>query len=224
MEWLRNPRLHEVSTPGADSPVHLTDSRRPASMSPARWLRLSGVLSAILLLYFTLPVRSDPPIQTAFRAALALVVLVVLAAGLVTQLRLAARDGDRRVDGLAAAIATVLVVFAYGFYALEVHRPDQVNGLSTRLDALYFTASTMLTVGYGDVHAAGQAARLMVLVQMVFDVVFVAAAAALLTSRVRRAAAEHVGPTPSPQVTPTSTHPPGRQYGPPSGGPPDLTE
>ena len=96
------------------------------------------------------------------------------------------------IDGLVMAIATVTLVFALAFYVVEVRNPQQIDGLETRLDALYFTASTMLTIGYGDVHAAGQAARALVLLQMVFNVVFVAAAAGLLTSRVRRVATARV--------------------------------
>jgi voltage-gated potassium channel len=74
------------------------------------------------------------------------------------------------------------------FYVVEQHRPGEIVGLNSRLDSLYFTVSTLLTIGYGDVHAAGQLARALVLVQTVFDVVFVATAASLLSSRVRSAA------------------------------------
>ena len=63
-------------------------------------------------------------------------------------------------------------------------------GLHTRLDSLYFTMTTLTTVGYGDIHATGQTARALVLVQMVFNVVFVAAAATLLSARIREAARE----------------------------------
>lgn len=157
-------------------------------MGLARWLRMLGILGFILVLYFLAPVSSDPPTQIAVRGMLGVILLGGLAAGLRAQLRLAALDGDRRVDGLVAAIVTVLVAFAYAFYAMEIHEPHQVEGLHTRVDALYFAASTMLTVGYGDVHATGQAARIVVLIQMIFDVVFVATAASLLTSKVRRVA------------------------------------
>ncbi|WP_244928089.1 potassium channel family protein [Nocardioides sp. W7] len=160
-------------------------------MGLARWLRLLGILGFILALYFLVPVNTEPPTQVVVRGLLGVLLLVALAAGLRAQLRLAALDGDRRIDGLVAAIVTVLVAFAFAFYALQVHQPDQVEGLHTRVDGLYFSASTMLTIGYGDVHAVGQAARIVVLVQMVFDVVFVATAASLLASKVRRAAARH---------------------------------
>ena len=159
-----------------------------------RWLRLTGLVALLLGLYFVVPVSLHPAGGMALRTIVALVILVGLAAGVSAQLRRSVDDDNRRVDGLVGAIVGVLTVFALAFFALEFHEPGEVVGLQTRVDALYFSASTMMTIGYGDVHAAGQLARALVLVQMVFDAVFVAAAAALLSSRVRRAARARRGP------------------------------
>lgn len=52
-------------------------------------------------------------------------------------------------------------------------------------DALYFTLATLATVGYGDVHAVGQAARIAVTGQILFNLVFVGVAVAVLGSAVR---------------------------------------
>ena len=48
----------------------------------------------------------------------------------------------------------------------------QVAGLATRVDAVYFTVTTLSTVGYGDIHAISQAARVVVTVQILFDLMF----------------------------------------------------
>jgi voltage-gated potassium channel len=157
-------------------------------MGWTRWLRLVALVGMVFVLYFVAPVDSTPHGGMAVRTLGAVLVLLALAVSVGWQLRSAAADSERRVDGLVVAIAGVLAVFAFAFYALDVHVADQVDGLLTRLDGLYFSASTMLTIGYGDVHATGQVARFLVLVQMVFDVVFVASAAGLLTARVRRVA------------------------------------
>ena len=62
-------------------------------------------------------------------------------------------------------------------------------GLDTRTDALYFTVVTLGTVGYGDVHPVGQAARLIATTQIAFDLVFVAALLSVFSSRVTRVVA-----------------------------------
>ena len=82
----------------------------------------------------------------------------------------------------------VLLVMAASltFFLLDQVQPGQVEDLDTRTDALYFTLSTMATVGYGDVHAEGQLARALVCALIVFNVVVVAALArARLPSRPR---------------------------------------
>lgn len=143
----------------------------------------------VVVLYFAVPVRADATHIMAVRITLSVLVLAALAYAVLFQVRLQLDADDRRVDGLVLALAVGVLVFALGFYAIEVHDPGQIPGLHTRLDSLYFTMSTVLTVGYGDVHAEGQLARGIVLVQMVFDVVVLAAAATTLSARVRRTAA-----------------------------------
>jgi voltage-gated potassium channel len=158
------------------------------AMSAARWLRLAVSIGLVLAAYALVPVSLGPRTSDLARAAAVLVLLAGATFVMVCQLRLAVAEQDRRVDGLVLAVVVVTAAFAFAFYAVERQRPGEVVGLETRLDALYFTTSTMLTVGWGDVHPAGQVARLLALVQMAFDVVFVATAAGLLSSRVRRAA------------------------------------
>lgn len=61
-----------------------------------------------------------------------------------------------------------------------------MEGIETRLDALYFSATTMTTTGYGDIVATGQLARGLVTAQLVFDVVFVATVVGLIQAGIRR--------------------------------------
>jgi voltage-gated potassium channel len=161
-------------------------------MAAVRWVRLASAIVLVIVAYALVPTQN--PFHTGSLARLAMVLLLLLGSAwvMIRQLRLTAMDGDRNIEGLVLAVVIMTVIFALSFYLLELRHPGQVDGLDTKVDALYFTASTMLTIGYGDVHAEGQAARVLVLVQMVFDVVFVATAATMLTSRLRRAASARV--------------------------------
>lgn len=157
-------------------------------MAVVRWARLSTALLLLLAAYALVPTSIEAHPGVLGRLVGLLAVLVASAWVMTRQLRLALHDGDRQIDGLVLAVTVTTLAFALLFYVVELRNPGQVAGLETRLDALYFTVATMLTVGYGDIHAQGQMARALVLAQMVFNVVFVAAAAAMLSSRVRRAA------------------------------------
>lgn len=157
-----------------------------------RWLRLGGLCGSLLVLYFVVPASPRLPASAIVaRGAVTLLSLALLAWLVTRQLLLQVDEGtDRRIDGLVTSVVAVVVSFSLTFYLLSERQPPQVAGLHTRVDALYFTMTTLTTVGYGDVHATGQTARVLVLVQMVFNLVFVTSAAALLSSRMRAAAAE----------------------------------
>ena len=156
-------------------------------MAWRRILRLNATLGLTIVVYFAAPVR-DVQRSSGYRILITIVALVMLTLWVLWQLRRHVDDESRRIDGLLAVILIVIVAFALAFYIVEQRRPGEIVGLNSRLDSLYFTVSTLLTIGYGDVHAEGQLARALVLVQIVFDVVFVATAAGLLSSRVRSAA------------------------------------
>ena len=157
-------------------------------MGPVRWVRLTAVLLLIIAVYFVVPVELAPRREHVVRLTLGLLAFGALAFLMVRQLEGHLDDTSRRVDGLIVGIVLVVVVFAYAFYAMNRQDPGQFAGMRTRLDSLYFATTTLATVGTGDVHAAGQAARALVLVQMVFNVLFVATAATLLGSRMKEAA------------------------------------
>ena len=154
-----------------------------------RWGRLTTALVLVVALFFAVPVRSDPTDSMVVRCTISALMLAALAYAIVIQIRHQLDADDRRIDGLVLAVALGVFVFALGFYVIAQRSPSEIAGLHTRLDALYFTMSTVLTIGYGDVHAEGQMARGVVLVQMVFNVVVLAAAATTLNARVRRTAA-----------------------------------
>ncbi len=153
-----------------------------------RWVRLGAILAALIFLYFVVPVTRDVEETNVVRGVTALVTLGVLALAVVYQLRLHVDDNSRRLDGLIVVIVLVMVVFSFSFYVLEQHDPTQFVSMETRLDALYFTMASAATVGFGDVHAAGQFARGLVLAQMIFNVVFIGTAVALLSTRIRQVA------------------------------------
>jgi len=100
-------------------------------------------------------------------------------------LSLVARSDEEALAELYDRHSPFVLGVALKIKVMSERSTAQIVGLDTRLDALYFTMTTLLTIGFGDIHATGQAARALVLVQMVFNVVIIATAASTINTRVR---------------------------------------
>lgn len=157
------------------------------------------VLVAVLVAYYAAPVADLPSGAGVALTALGLLAGVgVLAWAITRQIQRLAHadpsDTSVRLDGLVFLVYVVVPMFALGYFAIERSAGDQFEGLETKTDALYYTMSTLATVGFGDVYARGQLARALVAVQIAFNLVFVAMLASTLTRHIRgRAAAGRGG-------------------------------
>ncbi|MER7672964.1 ion channel [Kitasatospora sp. NPDC096128] len=155
----------------------------PTDLRAGAWL-----LGAFVLLtvgYFTLPLewfgdRRPVLSWTVFAAALGGLSWLIVAK-IVGVMRGTAK---RPVVWLAFLIFLTMIIFSATYYALGSHKAE-FAGLETRLDALYFTVVTMATVGYGDITPAGQTARLVVVLQIAYNFVFLAAAAGTASRTIR---------------------------------------
>lgn len=162
-----------------------------AAEPPALRVRWAVVLLvAVLVAYYAAPVDGLPSGGGIVVSVVGLLAAAgVLAAAIVRQVqRLAHSDPDDtsvRLDSLVFLVYLVVPVFALGYFALERADEGQFAGIETKTDALYYTMSTLATVGFGDVVAEGQLARALVTVQIAFNLVFVALLASVLTAHLR---------------------------------------
>jgi voltage-gated potassium channel len=156
----------------------------PATPARRSWARPIWTLVGLLLAYYAFPVRLDDHLGVVvLNFVLTLVGLVVIGWTMVAELgHLRRGEKGRSAPALAMLIVLLVMAFSLTFYLLELASPGQFEELHTRTDALYFTLATMATVGYGDIHAQGQAARALVAAVIAFDVVVVAS---LLRDRTR---------------------------------------
>ena len=61
-----------------------------------------------------------------------------------------------------------------------------MQGIETKIDALYFTITVVSTVGFGDITATGQGARLIVSANMIVNLVLLTIAIRLLSWAVKQ--------------------------------------
>lgn len=167
--------------------------------SRARSIVRTVLGSAVAItVYYLVPVDAGSgPVGLTLRVLACLAGLVLVTWLILRQVRrqLVASD-EARLESLLLAILIGVLFLALADHVLAQVAEGQFVGLQTKTDALYFAVSTLVTVGFGDVHAVGQVARVLVMVQMLFNIVVITTAASLFGRRVReiRAGRGGVGP------------------------------
>ncbi|MFJ2756146.1 potassium channel family protein [Nocardioides sp. NPDC087217] len=159
-----------------------SDERSPRSKA---WSRPILTFGGLLVAYYAFPLKWTADSAVAVGASLLVTVgaLALVGAVMIKELGSVRRGAPGRSTRVLAMLLILLVMAAsLTFFLLDQVRPDELVGLKTRTDALYFTLSTMTTVGYGDVHAEGQVARALVCVMIVFNIVVVASLVRAQTS------------------------------------------
>jgi hypothetical protein len=85
-----------------------------------------------------------------------------------------------RVQWLLTALYGLVLAFAI-VYAYFGTLTDQFDGIDNRVDALYFSVTVASTVGFGDIHPVGNAARLFTTAHMVFNLIYLGTALRVIT-------------------------------------------
>jgi voltage-gated potassium channel len=150
---------------------------RSSEDPPLGWPRALAITVLLVTLFFVAPLgQSDDPMPLALAGLLSVLTVIGLAALVVRRIRRLLED-PTTVDlpTLAVLLAATIIAFSTTYFVLQRSSPGEVAGLETRLDALYMTLVTVTTVGYGDVHPAGQAARGIACLQLVFNAFFLGA-------------------------------------------------
>jgi len=72
---------------------------------------------------------------------------------------------------LLVLVAFVVIMFSLAYATMSAAQPDAFSVPITKSDAVYFTVTTLATVGFGDITATSTAARWVVTAQMLFDLI-----------------------------------------------------
>jgi voltage-gated potassium channel len=134
--------------------------------------------------FVVLPFRGDRWWLGALVGLALLAATVPLTVRRVRKVLVSERPVFEAAEALAVLLTMIVVGFAALYYAMD-RLSGQFDGIETRFDAIYFTVTTLATVGFGDISATGQGARIAVTAQMLFDLVFLGLAARVLITAAR---------------------------------------
>ncbi|HEU4348552.1 MAG TPA: potassium channel family protein, partial [Actinoplanes sp.] len=92
----------------------------------------------------------------------------------------------RAVEAVAVSVPLLVLLFASAYFVTGQIQPESFTEPLSRIDAVYFTVTVFATVGFGDISARTEAARILVTVQMAADLVFIGFVAKVLIGAVQR--------------------------------------
>ena len=164
------------------------------SLTPRRrrWLLARGLLRALatavlmVVLYYTLPLGG----LSNFSLVVELSVGVILLGGVITwqvgAIERAKYPAIRATQSLAVTTPLFLLFFASSYYILSADNAETFTESLSRSDALYLTVTIFATVGFGDISAQTESARLFVTSQMLLDLVVLGLVIQVILGAVKR--------------------------------------
>jgi voltage-gated potassium channel len=148
-------------------------------------LRTIGTIAVVVAVYFLVPM--DRPIDpvTVLELVLGGSVLFAVIAWQIRQIVRSKHPGIRAVESLAFSLPLFILLFATTYYLMEHANATTFAQPLTRIDSMYFSATVFTTVGFGDITAKGQGARVLVTIQMMLDLVVVGLVIRLVVNAVK---------------------------------------
>jgi voltage-gated potassium channel len=149
-------------------------------------LRTVLIAAALVVLYYVLPLDRPWDSDTAVRLLIGLLVVAAVVTWGVKIIAGSRYPGVRAAEALALVLPFFLLLFASTYFVLERNSAASFTQPLTRTDALYFTVTVFTTVGFGDITAKSETARVVLIVQMLGDLVLLGAGARVLLGAVQR--------------------------------------
>jgi voltage-gated potassium channel len=161
-------------------------------LPPARRRRLivgavlRGVLVATVLvvLYYVLPLDRPLDTGTAVRLLLGLLVFTTVTVWQIKTIANSRYPAMRAFEALGVIVPLYVLLFASTYFLMERASAANFTEPLTRTDALYFSVTVFATVGFGDITAKSETARVVLIVQMLGDLLILGAGARVLLQAV----------------------------------------
>jgi voltage-gated potassium channel len=149
-------------------------------------LRALGSTVALVAIYYLLPLDHTSISVAVGMLVVGLLGLVGLVAFQVRAIIRATFPALRAVGALATSAPLFLLLFAGTYFVIGQVSAANFSEPLTRTDALYFTVTVFATVGFGDITATTQGARVLVTGQMVAGIVIIGLGARIIVDAVKR--------------------------------------
>jgi len=170
---------------GAGSYPDLSRTRRRRLIV---WAVLRGLLYTTLLvvLYYQLPLDEPLGASAGVRILIGLVIFAGIGVWQVRNIAGSYYPALKAFEALGLILPFYLLLFASTYFVMERVSAASFTERLTRTDALYFSVTVFSTVGFGDIAPKSEAARVVLIFQMLGDIALLGAGARVLLGAVSR--------------------------------------
>jgi voltage-gated potassium channel len=157
-------------------------------------LRTVVTVALVVFIFYVIPMDRALSPATVIGLVLTGLAFAGVVAYQVSQISRSAYPTARAVEALAFTIPVYILAFATLYYLLDHASSDSFGTQLSRTDSMYFSTTVLTTVGFGDISAKSETARVIVTCQMVLDLLIVGLVVRLIVNAIkvgltRRAAA-----------------------------------
>jgi voltage-gated potassium channel len=174
-----------------DTPSNTLPTRQRRRVVVLATLRTLATIAIVVALYYLLPMDRSMDDATAAALALGVLALVAIVALQVWTISRSKYPTARGIEALALTIPLYILLFATTYYLMARAQPAAFSAPITRTDAMYFSSTVFTTVGFGDITAKSETARLVVTLQMMLDLVALGLAVRLVLNAIKLGQQRH---------------------------------
>jgi len=149
-------------------------------------LRALGSAVVLVTIYYLLPLDHTTRGLAITALVIGLVALIALIAFQVRAIITSPFPALRAVEALAISVPLFLLLFASTYVVVAALAHSSFSQPMNHTNALYFTVTVFATVGFGDITAKTEAARLLVTAQMIIDLIILGIGARVILGAVQR--------------------------------------
>jgi hypothetical protein len=158
-------------------------------------LRCTARVAATAALLFTIYAFLPGTQKTTWEIVLIFVVvvaaLIVLIVYDIRSILMSTHPGLRAVEAVATLVFTLIVAFSAVYLAMSHINRQSFNTPLDHINAFYFTVVVFSTVGFGDITAKTDTAQLVVSIQILLDLAFIAIVVRLMLGAVQSRTGGH---------------------------------
>jgi voltage-gated potassium channel len=167
--------------------IRLTDldpvARRRALFGCGATIVLSWVF--VIGAFCLLPIGHESGLRAIVRLGLDIALIGAVFAWQIRRISVAELPELRAVEALGIVVVVFLVLFSGIYLAMSHEAAGTYTHSLDHIQAIYFTVTVFSTVGFGDITPRTDAARVVVSIQMLLDLVIIGAAVRIIFSAAR---------------------------------------